>query len=135
MPTHAPERASLGSAVHEVAEHASTLARLELRLALLELKQKLVALGVGIGLGVGAAILALFGLGFGLATAAAALGTTVSMWLALLIVAGALVGLAGMLGLMALRTLRRGVPPVPQQAIREAKLTTEAVRANGGRSA
>ena len=36
--------------------------------------------------------------------------------------------LAGLLGLLALRAIKKGTPPVPEQAIREAKLTTEALK-------
>src|SRR6476659_5653192 len=85
----------LGAAAKEVAEHASALTRLELELATLELKKKATSLGVGIGLGVAAALLALLGVGFALATAAAAIALVVPVWLALLIVTGALFLLAG----------------------------------------
>ena len=77
---------------------------------------------------VGAAVFGLFALGFGLATAAAALATTVSTWLALLIVTGALVLFAGALGAIGVGRLRKGTPPIPVQAIEEAKLTTEALK-------
>ena len=121
----------LGTAVKQVAEHASALARLEVELAALELKRKVAALGVGIGLGIGAAVMALFMLGFGLATVAAALATFLPTWLALLVVTGFLLLLTGLLGFLALRSIRKGTPPVPEQAIREAKLTTEAIKSNG----
>jgi len=39
--------------------------------------------------------------------------------------------LAGALALPALALLRRGVPPIPEAAIEEAKLTTEVVKGNG----
>jgi hypothetical protein len=35
------------------------------------------------------------------------------------------------LGLLALGKIRKGTPPVPEEAIREAKLTSEALKANG----
>jgi hypothetical protein len=123
---------SLGAAAKQVAEHASALARLELELAKLELQRKVVALGVGIALGLVAAILLLFMLGFLLAAGAAALATAVSTWLALLIVAGALLLLAGLLGMLGLGRIKKGTPPVPKQAIEEAKLTTDALKADGG---
>jgi protein-S-isoprenylcysteine O-methyltransferase Ste14 len=128
MPTHAGERRGLGAAAKLVSERASSLVRLELQLAAAELKQKVVALGLGIALLVGAAVLGLFALGFGLATAAAALATTVSTWLALLIVTGALFLLAGLLGAIGVGRLRKGTPPIPVQAIEEARLTTEALK-------
>lgn len=133
MPTRAAEseQQGVGSAAKQVAEHASALAKLELELAGLELKQKVGALGSGVGLGVGAAVLGLFALGFLLATIVAALAIVLDTWLALVIVTAALLALAGILALTAVRRIRRGTPPVPEQAIREAKLTGEALRSNG----
>lgn len=118
----------LGGAAKSVAEHASAIARLEIELAALELKKKVTSLAVGIGMGIGAALLALFGLGFVFLTVAAALATFLSTWLALLIVTLGLFALAGLLGVLALRKIKKGTPPVPEQAIREAKLTTEALK-------
>jgi hypothetical protein len=80
-----------------------------------------------------AAVLLVFGLGFGLATIAAAIATATSTWLALLIVTGGLVLVAGLLGALAVRSLKKGTPPVPEQALREAKLTTEALKHDGHR--
>ena len=122
----------VGTAAKNVAEHASTLARLELELALLEVKRKAAALGMGIGLSIGAGIFGLFALGFGLAAAAAALALVLPTWAALLIVFGVLVLISTILLLVGLGALKKGAPPVPEQAIREAKLTTEAIR--NGRS-
>ena len=48
--------------------------------------------------------------------------------LALLITAGILFATAGLLGLTALSLLRRAAPPLPEQAIEEARLTSEALR-------
>jgi uncharacterized membrane protein YqjE len=118
----------VGGAAKTVAEHASAIARLELELAALELKKKVVALAFGIGLAVGAAVLGLFALGFVFATIAAALATFLATWLALLIVTLGLFVLAGLLGVLALAKIRKGTPPIPEQAIREAKLTTEALK-------
>ena len=133
MPTRATEtNASLGPAAKQVAEHASSLARLELELASLELKRKIAALGVGIGLGVGALLFLLFALGFGFATIAAALATAMSTWLALLITTGVLLAIATLLGVIALGRIRKGTPPVPEQAIEEARRTTEVLRSDGG---
>lgn len=118
----------LGGAVKRVAEHASSIAKLELELAALELKKKIAALGIGIGLAIGAAILGLFMLGFLFATIAAVFATFLSTWLALLLVTVILLVLAGTLGMLALGKIRKGTPPLPEQAIREAKLTQEALK-------
>ncbi|HYZ78216.1 MAG TPA: phage holin family protein [Gaiellaceae bacterium] len=122
----------LGAAAKQVAEHASSLARLELELAKLEVGRKVAALGIGIGLGLGAALFGLFGIGFLLAAGAAALATTISTWLALLLVGAGLFLLAGVLGILALGRIKRGTPPVPEQAIREAKLTQTALKSDAG---
>jgi uncharacterized membrane protein YqjE len=132
MPTRVTDpHPGLGASAKEVAEHASSLVRLELELATIELKRKVTALGFGIGFGVGAAIVAVFALGFAFATIAAALATAVSTWLALLIVTLGLFVLTGLLGAVAFAKIRKGTPPVPEQAIREAKLTSDALKANG----
>jgi hypothetical protein len=136
MPTPGSEsrtaaNGGLGAAAKQVAEHGSALVRLELELAALELKKKVAALGLGIGLGVGALVLSLFMLGFALAAAAAGIATALPTWAALLVVAGLLLVLVAVLGLLAVGAVRRGTPPVPKQAIHEAKLTTNALKSDG----
>lgn len=132
MPTQETDNnASLGTATKQVAEHASSLARLEIELATLELKRKVAALGIGIGFGIGAAILGLFMLGFLFATIAAAFATFLPTWAGLLITTGILLGLTGLLGMLALGRIKKGTPPVPKQAIEEAKRTSEALKSNG----
>lgn len=121
----------LGGAAKQVAEHASALARLEIELAALELKRKVTALGVGIGFALGAVLFLLFALGFLLATVAAVISIWLSTWISLLIVAGGLLLVVGVLGALALRSFKKGTPPVPRQAIEEAKLTGEAIKADG----
>jgi predicted PurR-regulated permease PerM len=130
MPTQSGER-GLGAAARAVSERVSSIVRLEIELAVSELKRKVVALGVGIGLLVGAGLFLVFMLGFAFATIAAALATFLSTWLALLIVTGILLLLAGVLGFLGVTSISKGTPPVPEQAIAEAKLTTEALK-NGG---
>ncbi len=127
----AETRPGVGEAAKQVAEHASAIAKLELELAGLELKRKAGALGTGVALGIGAAVLGLYALGFLLATAAVALALVLDAWLALLLVSVGLLVVAAIIGALALRRIRRGTPPVPEQAIREAKLTTEALKTDG----
>ncbi len=133
MPTPADERIAskrpgLGGAAKNVADRARSIVRLEIQLALSELKRKVAAIGIGIGMLLGAAIFALFGLGFLLATIAAAIATTLSTWLALLIVTGGLFLVVALLAVLGIGSIKKGTPPVPEQAIEEAKLTTEAVK-------
>jgi hypothetical protein len=124
----AEQNGGVGAAAKNVAEHASSLVRLEIQLALLEIKKKLAALGLGIGLLLGAAIFGLFLLAFVLATITALIALALPVWAALLIVTGLVLGAAATLGLLGLGAVKKGSPPVPEQAIREAKLTTEAIR-------
>jgi multisubunit Na+/H+ antiporter MnhC subunit len=121
----------LTRAVERVADHAKAVLRLETALAAAELKTKLAAVGLGIALLVTGGIFGLFGLGFLLAAAAAALATFLSTWLALLIVALVLLGLATALALVGLGRLKKGTPPVPEQALTEARLTTAALKGSG----
>jgi uncharacterized membrane protein YqjE len=133
MRTQETERESpgLSFATKQFAERASTLVRLELELATLELKRKFRLLATGIALGALAAMLLMFAIGFGLASAAAGIATATSVWLALLIVTLGLFVVVGVLGALAMRSIKKGTPPVPEQALREAKLTTEALKHDG----
>jgi hypothetical protein len=118
----------LSGAAKRVADHARSLVQLELRLAVTEIKHKAVALAAGIGLVAAAAVLGLVALLFGLAAATAAIATVLSVWLSLLVMFGGLFLIAGLLGAIGVGLLRKGAPPVPGQALEEARLTTEALR-------
>ena len=133
MPTRKTDSAGtgLGGLVKKIAEHARGFVTLEVELATLELKKKATALALGSGLGVGAAIFAVYGVGFLFATVAAALATFLSVWLALLVVTLGLFTVTAILGLLAVAQIKKGAPPMPEQAIREAKLTREALKSNG----
>ena len=131
MPTRETDSQGVGAAVKQVAERTSSIVRLELELAALELKRKVVSLGLGIGFALGAAVMLLFMVAFVYAAIGAALALVMPTWAALLVVAGILLLKVAVLGLLALNRIKRGTPPVPEQAIREAKLTTEALKSNG----
>jgi uncharacterized membrane protein YqjE len=128
MPIRAGERPGLGGAAKLVADRARSIVRLELQLAATELKHKLAALGIGIGLLAGAALFGFFALAFLLATIAAAIATALSTWLALLVVTGGLVLLVVALAGVGLALIKKGVPPVPEHALEEAKRTAEALK-------
>lgn len=118
-------------AARELVDRARSIVRLEIELAMLEMKAKVIRIAVGVGLGAGAALVALFALGFLAAGGAAALAIVIPVWGALLAMGGILLLLTGLLLMLALRSLRAGTPPVPEEAIAEAKLTTETVLSNG----
>jgi len=133
MPTRAETRnGGVQAAVHEVVEHARTVVRLEAELAALEVRQKIGALLAGAMLLAAGGLLAIFAIGFLLATLAAALATFLSTWLALLLVGGGLLVVAGVLLWAGASRLRSGVPPVPEKAIMEAKLTGAALTGRNG---
>ena len=118
----------LSGATKRVADHARAFVRLELQLAAAEIKRKLGALAAGIALAAVAALLALLALGFGLAAATAGIATALPVWLSLLVMFGGLLLLAAILGGIGVALLRKGAKPLPEQAIEEAQLTTEALR-------
>jgi Putative Actinobacterial Holin-X, holin superfamily III len=109
-----------------------TLVALNLELAKLEEKQKATALGIGGGLAAGTAALAFYAIGFGFAAGAAGLAEALPLWLSLLIVAGVMLLVAGILGFLAMRFAQKASPPQPSQAIQEAELTLKTLR--GGRN-
>jgi hypothetical protein len=131
MPTRETDSQGVGAAVKQVAEHTSSIVRLELELAALELKRKIVSLGLGIGFALGAALMLVFMIAFIYAAIGAALALVMPTWAALLVVAGILFLQVGLLGFLAMSRIKKGTPPVPEQAIHEAKLTTEALKSNG----
>ena len=122
----------LSTAARRVREHARLIVQLELQLAAAELKRKAIALAAGIALTATAALLALLAVLFGLAAAAAAIATALPIWLSLLVMFGGLFVLAGIVGAVGAGMLARGKKPIPEKAIEEARLTTEALR-NGHR--
>jgi hypothetical protein len=126
------EGLGLSGATRRVAEHAREFVRLELELASAELKKKAASLGTGIGLILGAAVLAFLALTFGLLAAAAGLATTLPVWASLLIVCGGLIVITAILTLIGKAMLQKGMQPMPEQAVEEARLTGEALRNGDG---
>jgi len=131
MPTHETESRGLGAAARLVAERVSSIVRLELELAALEVNRKIRSLGLGIGLAVGALIALFFMVAFAYAAVAAALATVMPTWAALLVVMGILLFQTALLAILAVGRIKKGTPPIPEQAIREARLTTEALKSDG----
>jgi heme/copper-type cytochrome/quinol oxidase subunit 2 len=105
-----------------------SLARLNLELAKLEGQQKATATGIAVALAGAAALVFVYTLGFGFGALAAALDLVVSLWAALLIVAGITLLIGAILVLMAVRYARRAWPPQPLQAIEEGERTIETVK-------
>ena len=108
-----------------------SLTALNLELAKLEGKQKATALSLAGGLAVVAAALVVYAIGFAFAAAAAGLAEALPLWLSLLIVAGVILLVAGILGFLAMRFARKASSAQPSQAIQEAEWTLKTLRGNG----
>lgn len=115
-PASTPEE-PIGAVVHRLSEQVPELVRSEVRLAQAELAQKGRAAGLGIA-GFGAAgVLALYGLGLLLTAAALALALAVPAWAAALIVAGAVLLVAGGAAMFGKKEVAQATPPAPQRAV------------------
>jgi len=115
-------------AARHLVTHARTLVQLEVELAKLEVSRKGREMAAGLGSGAAAAYLAALMVLFLLLGAAAGLATTLPVWASFLIVAGGLAILATIAALIARSLLKSGAPPIPDQAIEEARRTKEAVQ-------
>jgi hypothetical protein len=122
------EKPGLGRATKLVADRASAVGRLTAELAIAEVKRKVASLGAGLALVVCAVAFVLLAVAFALAAAAAALALVLATWLAILVIAGALLLAALLLGGVGVVLLRRGSPPVPEHAIDETRRTLEVLK-------
>jgi uncharacterized membrane protein YdbT with pleckstrin-like domain len=96
-----------------------------------ELTARLAKLGIGIGLFVAAALFAFFALATLIAAAVLGIATALPAWLAALIVAGALLILTAILVLIGVSSLKKGLPPVPEDAISSIKKDINTVKGLG----
>src|SRR5689334_20786838 len=94
-----PSEASMAELVKQLSDQTSRLARQEVELAKAELSVKGKRAGIGAGMFGGAGVFGFYALGALTATAILALATAVTAWLAALIVAVVLGGIAGVLAL------------------------------------
>ncbi len=99
------------SQARRVQTRLRSLAQLNVELAQLEAKRKAGAVGVAGALGLAAVVLIAYAVLFALGAAAAALSTTFSVWLSLLIVAGGVLLVAAIAGLLAKRFAKKATVP------------------------
>jgi putative superfamily III holin-X len=123
----------LGRAVDDVREKIQFLIQEEIALAKAELSEKMRRLAVGAVFGIIAGAFGLFALiyivealAWGIYDAGWA-GTT-HYWWGFLIAGVLLILLGVILGLVAVRVVKRAVPPTPQMAIEEGKLIRETLQ-------
>lgn len=120
--------ASLGQLMSRMTAEISRLVHDELALAQVEAKQRAKRLGLGLGMFGAGGALAFFGACCAIAAAVLGLSHAVSAWLAALIVALALFVVAGLVALTGKKSVAKGSPPVPTEAIDSAKADVAAVR-------
>jgi uncharacterized membrane protein YqjE len=127
-PPPPPDQRTLADLVVDVSENASTLVREEIELAKAEVSQKVskLARGAAVGIAAGAfAFLALIMILHGIAWVLGEEFLDGNIWAGYFVTAGIFLLLAALAGFFAYRALKAGSPPVPEQAIEEAKLTKE----------
>jgi uncharacterized membrane protein YqjE len=132
-----PEDKSVGELVFEVSERTSTLIREEIELAKAEIREKVEKLirGGVVGIVAGTfALLALILIMHGIAWLLSDLVFGDRPWAGFFVEAALFLLIAAGAGLFAYRSLQAGAPPVPEQAIEEAK-RTRAVLEGGGDTA
>ncbi len=121
---------SVGEMVLDVSERVSILVREEIELAKAEISEKVGQLLRGSVVGIAAGIFALLGLAMVMHAFAWLLDDLFfsdHIWIGFAIEALFWFVVAGIAGLVALRSVKAGAPPVPEMAIEEAKLTREAL--------
>ncbi|ETK32655.1 membrane protein [Microbispora sp. ATCC PTA-5024] len=127
------ETLSTGELVRRLSEDVSRLVRDELRLARLEMTEKGKRAGVGAGLLGGAGVLALFGGGALVAAVIMALARVLPGWASAAIVGGALLVLAGVVGLVGKQQVTQATPPMPDEAMRSIRADIDAVKGSAHR--
>lgn len=121
-------RPSIGELFSRLSTQSSELVRSEIELAKAEFTQKAKASGIGIGLFVGAGLLGFFALAVLITTAILALALAVQAWLAALIVAIALLILAGILALVGKRSMDNGVASKTRPTADNVKQDVDAIK-------
>jgi uncharacterized membrane protein YqjE len=127
-PPVAPDKRPVGEIVFDVTERASTLVREEIELAKAEVSEKVAKLLRGSVVGVAAGVFAFLALILVMEGIAWLLNEEVfdgKVWPGFFVEAAAFLLIAALAGLVAYKAVKAGSPPVPSQAIEEAKLTKE----------
>jgi len=128
-----PRKRSLIDLITALPDQVQELVQREIELVKTELTEKAKALGTGGGLLLGAVVTLLFFIGVLLTLAIIGLSYLMPPWAAALVVAGVLLITAVILGLVGYRILKRGIPPVPTEAIESIQKDLSAIRGMGKR--
>lgn len=116
-----PSRKSVFKLIGELPGLVSALIRDEIEQIKREAITRLKSAGIGIGLFAGAAVFLYFAAFPLLGAAVAGLATALPVWLSALIVGVVLLLIAVVLALIGLSRVRKGVPPVPKEAVDSVK--------------
>jgi len=122
---------SLGELLGELPGQLVTLVKDEIEGLKREITSRLAKLGVGAALFVVAALLGFFALAVLIAAAVLGLATVFAPWLAALIVAGALLIIVAILVLVGVRSIKKGIPPVPEESVDSLKKDVNAIKGLG----
>ena len=122
----ADQQSELARAIQDVTQRTELLVREEIALAKAEMTEKGTKLAKGSVAGIVAGVFAIFALIFLLFALSWGLWELIGVgrgpWLGFLITGVLILILGGILGLLAMRWVKRGSPPTPQMAIEEAQL-------------
>lgn len=132
-PQEPRRKRSLVDLLTSLPEQVQDLVQREIELVKTELTEKVKALGTGGGLLLGAVIVVMFFIGVLLTLAIIGLSYVMPDWAAALVVAGVLLITAVILGLVGYRILKRGIPPVPTEAIESIQKDISAIKGLGKR--
>ncbi|HIW63417.1 MAG TPA: phage holin family protein [Candidatus Stackebrandtia excrementipullorum] len=125
---HAPTRPSTTQLVQRALEQMTRLMRDEIALARAEMASKAKQAAAGAGLFSGAAVFGFFAFGCLITAAVLGLALVLPGWAAALIVAGALLLIAGILALVGRGRMKKASQPLPQQAMDGVKTDIAVVR-------
>jgi len=132
-PETKPRKRSLLELLTSLPEQVQLLVQREIELVKTEIVEKLKAIGAGAGLLLGAVVTLMFFIGVLLTLAIIGLSAVLPAWAAALIVAGVLLLVAVILGLVGYRVLMSGMPPVPTESIASIKKDISAIKGEGRR--
>ena len=133
VPEPAPRR-GLFKLIADIPSLLMDLVRGEIESFKQELIGKLKLAGVGIGLLVGAATFAFFAVLVLIAAAVLGLATVLPAWASALIIGGGILVIAGILALIGISSLKKGVPPAPTETFQSIKKDVRTIKGTGKRA-
>ncbi|KQR23723.1 hypothetical protein ASF79_00170 [Agreia sp. Leaf335] len=130
-PPNPARKKSLGELLGELPGLLVNLVKDEIEGLKREITSRLSKLGVGAALFVVAALLGFFALAVLIAAAVLGLATVFEPWAAALIVAGVLLIIVAILVLVGVRSIKKGIPPVPENSVDSLKKDVNAIKGLG----